>query len=175
MHRKVEGVFILEGFLHFLFDESCHLFVSLRIIFDQFPEIVIELKMRKRNVLFPLNDYFPAALFSQRLNLIVKMEIFTNVRHWNTQLLHAFNWKCHKITQFFISPYRQSQQASLSCHWSKVLQHSLRIFGDHQDKIANYSVKFVRSVDRFLSIDNTICQIILLHPFFNRCLNSKFL
>jgi hypothetical protein len=116
LHRKVEGVFILEGFLHFLFDESCHLFVSLRIKFDQFPEIVIELKMRKRNVLFPLNDYFPAALFSHRLNLIVKMEIFTKVRHWNTKLLHAFNRKCQKITQIFISPYRQSQQASLSCH-----------------------------------------------------------
>ncbi len=116
LHWEVEDVSILEGFLHFLFDESCHLLISLRVVFDEFPKIVVELKMRKRNVLLPLNDYFPSALFSQRLNLIVKMEIFTNVRHWNTKLLHAFNWKFQKITQFFISPYRQSQQASLSCH-----------------------------------------------------------
>ncbi len=82
----------------------------------------------------------------------------------STQALGKFK----HITACLITPYCKSQKASLSCWFPQVQKHFLRICGQHEYQIANYSIKLDLFRNFLFPVHNAELKILFFGPFIKR-------
>lgn len=106
-HLRREGQDMLahKSLLNFLLHIRHDSRIQLRDTFDDIHQLRITLKSIQRRSLLPLHHHLPTGFLSQLLQLVVQVEIVTNIGYRLSQRSFGLHGEVQKITVFLITPH----------------------------------------------------------------------
>ena len=176
-HLRREGQDMLahKSLLNFLLHIRHDSRIQLRDTLDDIHQLRITLKSIQRRSLLPLHHHLPTGFLSQLLQLVVQVEIVTNIGYRLSQRSFGLHGEVQKITVFLITPHRHTQQTFLIGDLVHRLHHLVRISSVHKDQITDNSVELVGRLEHALPVMDPDLQTLPLHPFVKIVLKAQFI